>query len=371
MTAFKPLSWREVAFLAQRFQSELQGFFVERISVPERPHAPAGFIKNEWLIRLSGRKEERTLLFSVRVGAPYVALYPAKGPRSAVQATQPVFALSLNKKLKGSRLIEIEAIAKDRTLILWFSAEEKLGLVLSLFPSSPEALLVREKKGNSFPVLIRTRNVKTGAGTYPLPDGTRAPADAPLRETLLRSDPDWISLIESYNDEESFSLRHRECERELKSLIKQTRERLRQNQTALSEAQKESDWRRYGDLLKSSLTLNPPLREGSRRVEDFETGDIVEIPSDPKLSISEQVEKFYSLARRKKTPPRRGAPASGFARRKPRPPREKPPRETRELGRARKTRDPRAASCFSAIEFATNSSKQEEKKRVARKNLYF
>jgi len=300
MSALQPLSWKEVEYLAGKLRSEIQGYFVERISVPERPHSRGGFIKNEWLIRLSGRKEERTLVFSVRARAPYIALYSSKGPKAAIQATQPVFALSLNKKLKGARLIEIEAVPRDRSLILWFSAEEKLGLVLSLFPSSPEALLVQTWSGNFYPVLFRTRNVKQNSAKYFPPDGSKAPSDAPMREELLKSENAWIRQIESFNEDESFELRYKDCEREIKSLIKQTRERLRQNKTALSEAEKESNWQRYGDLLKSSLSLSPPLENRKWRVEDFNTGEMFDVPCDPKLSISEQVEKFYSLARRKK-----------------------------------------------------------------------
>jgi len=47
----------------------------------------------------------------------------------------------------------------------------------------------------------------------------------------------------------------------------------------------------------------------SRTVTDFESGLEVEVPCDPKLGLREQVEKHYSLARRKPGASKKLAPA--------------------------------------------------------------
>src|SRR5690348_11346367 len=115
------LNWRELTSLVDKIRPEVKGLFVDRIIIPERPKFPNGYIKGEWSLRLTGRRQEATVLFSIRPRHPYIAFLSGKGPKASTQATHSPFDLNLSKHLKGARLLEIEALRQERIVILWFS----------------------------------------------------------------------------------------------------------------------------------------------------------------------------------------------------------------------------------------------------------
>lgn len=306
------LNWREIAELVRAIAPGIQGAFVDRIVVPARPSFPGGYVKSEWAIRLGSRKSERTLLFSVRPRHPYLTLLDGRGPKAAEGATHSPFSLALSKHLKGAKLLSAEALPRERVVILWFAADrERLGLVLSLIPALPEALLVRDAgQGPPWQVLARSRataqaQAQAAAWTYSPPDGSRAPDDLPLRAEWFDKEAEaFAHEIERGLDAEAFGLRLAGAQRELRDLLKQTRNRVRQSETALREAENEADWKSYGDRLKPMLGAPPPLLtdergKAYREVVDFETGEASRVPGDPQLTASQQVEKFYQFARRK------------------------------------------------------------------------
>lgn len=324
------LNWREIAHLISDYRGRLEGpgnqnVFVDRIIVPERTYYPGGYIKGEWVVRLTSRRGEWNLLFSVRTRQPYLALSEGKGPKAAAHATRSPFDLALSKHLKGARFLGMEAFERERTVALWFTAEgrseteERLGLVLSLIPATPEALLVRDLRSEresaasarSYPVLARSRTLRdvdaAVAARFVAPDGARAPAEPPLRLELVRDAETFARVVEDGLRREAFGLRLREVERTLRDRAKQARERIRQTETALHEARGEPDWLRMGNLLKGMLEDPPPLvteatargPRAVRRAYDFESGEYVDLVCDPKLGPQAQVEKFFNSARRK------------------------------------------------------------------------
>ncbi|MFZ9596002.1 MAG: NFACT RNA binding domain-containing protein [Bdellovibrionia bacterium] len=321
------LNWKELALLAHCLESELKGMFVDRILVPERAEFPSGYLKGEWILRLTCRKGPSDLLFSIRPRHPYVTLRPGKGPKAASQATWSPLSLSLSKALKGSRILGIQALHQERILVFWFSAEAQadsahrssqpcLGLVLFLIPAVPEAFLIlSESQGFDDPatspplvgskVLARSRTVKEEKPEnlrFELPpSGNRslAPQNPPVRFGLDLGISQFSQEIERELKKEAFELRHQSALKALNALIKQAQERIEQSQTAAREASHEPDWQKRGDLLKACLHENPPLMGKTRSVTDYETGQSVLIPCDPKLSLSQQVEKFYQNAKRK------------------------------------------------------------------------
>ena len=294
------LNWREISALITLYRSDLLGCFVDRVIIPERPHFPKKYIKGEWALRLTSRKSERMLFISVRPRHAFIALLPDKGPRASTVATHAVFDMALNKHLKGAKVVDIVALHQERVVIIWFSADgERLGLVLSLIPASPEALLIRDSSSIPYGVLARTRTLKGPEAGYTPPDGLRAPTDLVVREDLVSSAAGFLKVIEKSLDEEALELRKTALGKTLRESLKQASGRVRQSQTALKEAAAEADWQKMGDLLKSCLSNPPPLVGKSRRVQDFIDDSFVEIPCDPKLSPTSQVEKFYSMAKRK------------------------------------------------------------------------
>lgn len=292
----RPLNWREIKLLADWIDPLVKGMFVDRVIVPERPEFPDGFLKGEWSLRLTSRAGEAALLFSVRPKRPYIDWIVGKGPRASRHATRSGFDLSLTKTFAGRKVLGLEAVQRERALILWVEGDagNPLGLVLTLIPALPEALLI-EKKG--FKILARTRNVKEEV--YQLPDGSGSPEHLVARPAFSSLEVYTREIRESV-DLEAFESRLTRVRARISQDLKQAKTRLSQNQKTLIEAEKETDYRHLGDLLKSAMGQNPPLSpQGTRTVMDWETGEKLEIKCDLKLNLKEQVEKFYALSKRK------------------------------------------------------------------------
>lgn len=321
MTSGTPvLNWRELSVFTQICHEKVEGLFLDRIIVPERPKFPAGYLKGEWVLRFTGRKKECSLLISVRPRRPYLALIESKGPRAASQATHSAFDLTLSKQLKGAKLLTLEALPRERTIVLRFS-QPSLGLVLNLIPAAPEALLVSlkseitpEMMKEGWPILARSRPNRVTKELYFPPDGTKAPDTLPLREELVqnaRGPEVFYQAIEKELECEAFELRLKTVEKKLKELLKLSLDRIQQTESAIQEAKKDSDWQSYADALKNSLgdipecifILDPKNpkdpKKWVRNVPDYIHGGTVQVPCEPLLSPVEQVEKFYQLARRK------------------------------------------------------------------------
>ena len=233
---------------------------------------------------------------------PYFSLYyKDKGPQASPTATRSPFDLAVSKQLKDSKLIRLHALERERVLLLDF--EGGLRLVLFLVPSTPEALLVRTPARDlkSWPVITRSRTIRDNpeaASQFAVPDGSRAPAEPAIRSELVRPDS-MLKQLDEWLDQEAYAARIQILERSLREKTKTAQDRIRQSDVALAEAQREADWQRYGDLLKGAIGTSPEGSVREREVTDFETGEPVRIPCDPKLGLRDQIEKFYQHARRK------------------------------------------------------------------------
>lgn len=289
-----PLNWREIAQIAEWIAPEASGMFVDRIIVPARPEFPDGYRKHEWAIRLTSRGKESTFLFSISPGNPGLDWIDGKGPRAATTATRSGFDLTLNKALSGRKIISVSAIERERTLLIRFEGE--LTLVLTLIPALPEALLI----DGALKILARSRTSKSEIELYTFPTGAGSPPNLSLRPGVFDSLIDYSRAVRVVLDFEAFELRVSRIRARISQDLKLSKTRLSQNEKTAASARSESDFRYLGDLLKSSMGTNPPLLEdGTREVQDWETGASTRIKCDPKLSLKEQVEKFYSLAKRK------------------------------------------------------------------------
>lgn len=302
------LNWRELELLIAQLRPRVVGLFVDRILVPKREAFIDGYLKGEWLIRLTGKKQECCLLLSIRPKQPYIAWTSGKGPQVSPQATRSPFDLNLTKYIKGAKLLEIESIPRERAAILWFSGEnhsyQKVGLVLSLIPATPEAFLISSESATSqdWAILCRSRTIRDESkqlSHYIPPDGSQAPQSPPERPEIIASPDSYYRVIEKELQIEAFHQRLLLAQKNLRQLLKYARDRNKQSTVAWIEAQKEQDWQRLGDLLKGSLGNPPELVESYRSVVDYETNEQVNIKCDPRFTIQEQVEKFYQNARRK------------------------------------------------------------------------
>ncbi len=305
------LNWKEISFLVETIRPEIEGCFVERLIIPEREKLPSGYFKGEWGMRLTSKKSEGFILFSVQPRKPYLAWNHGKGPKACASASHSAFDLTLSKNLKGSRLMSIEALKEERIITLWFSqpGENKIqqyGLILSLIPATPEAFLVEgdpTTPQEGWRILARSRTIRDEQKRqefYLPPQGGKAPQNIEIRTQFFEKPNSFYSEIEKQITSECYSLRLQGLQKELKQHMKQAQERIAQSRTSLREATREPDWQKFGDLLKSSLGVPQPLQpDSTRAILDYETGETVKVPCDPKLSLKEQVAKFYQNQKRK------------------------------------------------------------------------
>ncbi len=306
------LNWKEIAHLAQTTLPKIKGQFVDRVFVPARPRHPQGFVKSEWVLRLSSCE----LFISVRPQTAFFALAPLKTFKPAREASRSAFDLALAKHLAGSKLLDLRALDQERMAIFTFSCDQpqtELGLFLNLIPASPEALLVLDRPenlhaGNFSNVLSRTKTLDEKIrSNFEVPKGKPAPQDLPLRPQTATPEL-FFKFVEQEHLTEVLKLRIQRATQILKHQIKDCETGLRQAQTGLREAQTEPDWRKLGALLTQVLHDPPPLERASakskypdiRRVHDFATDTLIEIPCDPKLDAKDQAARYYANFKRTK-----------------------------------------------------------------------
>jgi len=328
-TPFPFLNWKELERFCALVSPQITGAFIDRVIVPDRPKFPLGFLKGEWALRIDGKKGAHVLLCSVRAQKPSLTHLSGKGPQAAPEGTRSPFDLALSKQIRGARILGLESLPKERMAVLWLSSEgrspdtERLGILFKLIPAQPEAFLIKVRgpftqgtlPPGPWPIVARSRTVRgEGSELFQLPDASRAPPDLPLREEVLGISPEatrrHAQVVEEALSREAWEQRVGESQRLLREKLHHAQERARQSELSGKEAENEPDWRKFGDLLKAHLHAPPtvewegaPGKEGSkafRRVQDWESGEEIRLPCDPKISDARaQIEKYYSLARRK------------------------------------------------------------------------
>lgn len=295
------LNWRELENLVSELTHGISGLFVDRVVIPQRPEFKDGFIKQEWAIRLTNSKQEFLFLFSVRPQHPYFIFTKGKGPKAAEHATRSGFDLLLHKELSGQRVTGVHLFKNERSFAILFDG---LALVLQMIPAHPEALLLQcsakdLQSQKPLKILGRTRKQPLEPG-YIAPVVPEIKNEAKVRDELASSLSAYKQKIEESLLEESFSLRQKTANQEIKQQLKRLQSRLTQTQKAEQDAINEPDYKYWGDLLKGLLGLDVKPQKGVWKVQDWETSKKIEIPADPKLTLSETVKKMYSLASRKK-----------------------------------------------------------------------
>ncbi|MEK6706983.1 MAG: NFACT RNA binding domain-containing protein [Bdellovibrionota bacterium] len=312
-----PLNWLEIALISKWLESSIKETCVEKVFVPERRFFPDGYLKDEWAIRFSGRhrEESRTFIFSVRSGHPYIAI-ASFSLRPAQHALRSSFGLIIKKYLDHAKLLSIKPVTRERMTIMWFSSpalknDELLGLVISLKPSSPEAVLItaenHEKEAGKWPIICSSKAMQKGPKIFNLPDGSRAPVQPAIRSELGKDPNILFAQFEKSLQEEAFLLRLSFIEKEVNLKEKKIISGFAQAKAAVERTKAEPDWEYYGDLFKGSLhklahiTMNENDKTiWVRNLTDFKTDQEIEIQCNPRLLPKEQMEAFYHQAKRKK-----------------------------------------------------------------------
>ena len=296
------LNWKEIELHVRAISEETRGASVDRILIPLRAEFPGGYLKSEFAFQIRTRSSDWTLIWSVRAQMPYFALATERLFKPATQATHSPFGLLLSKLVRGLKIQSIRTLKKDRCV--WMEFSGGMALVIHLIPAMPEAFLIDLSQGSAaegWKVLGRSRsNAENLDEVYKTPDASRAPDDMPVRSEWIESPAVYYQVLEKDLQQEALQTRWANSQKELQKILKALNQQIRSQDEQLKSSQAEGEWKHYGDLLKSVMHESPPIeKDKTRKVFDYTIEKEIKIPCDPKLTIQNQIEKFYTQAKRK------------------------------------------------------------------------
>lgn len=286
------LTLAELRRVCDVLNARFRDHVVERFVQPDGERVAACLYGRSGSSDGAGRK--RTLLLCASAGQARVSELEGlpKAP-----GNPPGFVSHLRAHLSRARFVAARLIGEDRILALRFTAKEgEYDLVLSILGKRSN-LYVLDAAGVIVAVLRR-------------PDETRAemtlgavfapPASGVPREGEDRfadaGDEDLLAAIEA-----AYAVREEEqgneaLVRDLRQVLRRERKnaerRLEKLEAELAEADEANTLQRHGELLKGSLGQISP-GDAEVRVRDYETGEEVTIPLDPKLGPKANLEATF------------------------------------------------------------------------------
>ncbi len=297
--AYPVLSFKDLEPWSALLDARLSGMRVDRIFVPENTEHPDGFAKRTLIIELHSRAESLQLLISLRAQECGILVFPAKTFRPRASATQSGFEIGLAKSLSGSLLTRISPVHQDRILKLDFQSDARYQLHLNLIPGKPSGILLRES------ALLYSTQLHTHQGEVHIEPSPR-PLDARTLEKIPFH-PDWVATLDHYRTlwlsaEASalFELRLLRIQQRFASDTQSVRKKLHSLEEQLKQSKTEENWAYYGTLLQSHLYQKPCLENGHYALLDYEKDEVVQIPGDPKLTLEQQLNRYFHLSKRNK-----------------------------------------------------------------------
>ncbi len=209
----------------------------------------------------------------------------------------PAFAAYLRAHLGRARFLSAAIRGDDRQLELRFEARDgEYGLLLSIFGRRSNVYLL-DGEGRvlqALTPLAETRAELALGERYVDPGGR-----APQKGTDRFEDEEGLELLRAIDACYSEEIGDRSADEERRRLLnalkkerKTAARRLERIQAELAEADDASVLQRNGDLLKANLGR---VEQGaaSVMVEDFTSGEPIEIPLDPKISAKATLEAIF------------------------------------------------------------------------------
>lgn len=292
---FAPLlmSSSEASAWVKSWNIEILGARVDRVAVPACSEHPDGYFKKEWLIDFyHSQYGARQLWVSLRPQACGVLCLPAKTLKIASKATRSGFDLALAKAIEGRKLIGIQALEHDRKLILQFqsSNDQPLELELVLIPTKPSAQIVET------PTPHIPASVTSASGKIP-----HRPERFEDREQVTEA---WLLA----RRQAAWNLRLQQLHQKLEKRAQGIKRKLESLQQQLDQTLADPPWDLYGRLLQTHFHAQPKalLRDGTwvlelpdyAQIDDAGKPAVCIAPADPKLSLKQQLEKYFHLAKR-------------------------------------------------------------------------
>ncbi len=209
----------------------------------------------------------------------------------------PGFVSYLRAHLSRARFVAARLIGDDRILALRFTAKEgEFDLVVSILGKRSN-LYVLDAKGVIVAALRRAEETRAEMtpGAKFAPPGSGVPRDGEDRFAETTDDALLVAIEAVYaerEEEQGNSALVRDLRQSLKRERKNAERRLEKLEQELAEADEANTLQRHGELLKGSLGRISP-GDSEIRVRDYETGEEVTIPLDPKIGAKANLEATF------------------------------------------------------------------------------
>ena len=284
------LSFLELQRLSKLLDPALSGAQVDRIFIPECPEHPQGFFKNEIVFEF----RHSQLLVSLRSQACGIAYLSKKGMRPAKSATRSAFDLSLGKTVEGLRILSIQAVPGDRMLEIKFPG---FSLFLNLLPAIPEGVLVDESGK-----VVTSSKPRVEFSIPPAREMTpEIMAKVPNREELVSTLEHFSSLWMGARTIEAVALRKQKLVSHLDQQYQAIKRKVKSLELQTEQAKRDPDWMYFGSLLQTHMYSKPVLKNKHYSLMDYEKDEEILVPGDEKLTLKQQLEKYFHQAKRNKT----------------------------------------------------------------------
>lgn len=209
----------------------------------------------------------------------------------------PGFVGYLRAHLSRARFVSARLIGDDRILALRFTAKEgEYDLVVSILGKRSN-LYVLDAKRVIVAALRRAEETRAEMtpGAVFAPPSSGAPREGEDRFVEATDDTLLVAIETAYAQREEEQGHHaliRDLRQSLKRERKNADRRLAKLEEELAEADEANTLQRHGELLKGSLARIKP-GDSEIRLRDYETGEEVIIPLDPKLGPKANLEATF------------------------------------------------------------------------------
>ncbi len=253
----------------------------------------------------SGEVQKRKCVVSLdaRPEVAHCGVLPKMPP---APSSLPAFSAYLRAHLSRARLESVSVRGDDRQLALRFSAASgEFTLLLSIFGRKSNLYLLdaEERILQVLRPLDETRSELAIGGVFQDPESAAPMSGADRFEAnsgfglLSKIGERYAGEIDDRSEQDD----RRRLMQALKKERKSTARRVGRIEVELAEAEEATTLQRNGELLKANLGRISP-GDVSVIVKDFETGDAIEIPLDPKRSAKQNLEatfkRYQKLLRR-------------------------------------------------------------------------
>ncbi|MBC7396664.1 MAG: NFACT family protein, partial [Bdellovibrionales bacterium] len=296
---YPTLSFFELKTWVSLLVPTLLGARIERVLVPGTAEHPDLYFKKEWVFDLHLPQSSLAFYFSLRPQASGILTLPSKVLKSESTGSRSGFDLSLHKYLIGGKISGLKVIEGERIVILEISSSENYELHLHLIPTKPLGVLLK-KEGAGLHLLAATDNRET----YETPESRvlsdEAKLKIPNRSELTASIPHYQKIWFEAQKATALQQRRQRLAHVLQTQMESIQSKTRSLAEQLKKTHAEPDWNYFGSLLQVHFYSKPLATEGFFEFEDYEKDVKIKVPSDPKLNLKQQLEKFFHSAKRKK-----------------------------------------------------------------------